>query len=99
MSEIAASSKCSGHRSNWCSSCDELWVASRVVASGVDRCPACDGPVLAYMGRLPDDVRRRCANDAQGHARQFRTTDGLEASRRSPREALTGGRADAIHVS
>ncbi len=56
MPEIAASSNCPRHRYNWCPSCDELWVVTRMAASGVDRCPICDGPVLAYIGRTPYDL-------------------------------------------
>jgi hypothetical protein len=63
MSEIATSRNRAGRRYKWCPSCDELWLAARMAAAGVDRCPACDGPVLPYVGRSPYDVGRSCADD------------------------------------
>ena len=81
MSEIVTSRKCSGHRYNWCPQCDELWIASRMLASGVDCCPACEGPVLPYIGRSPYDVSRPRVDDAPRSGRQPRETDGLLAAR------------------
>ena len=42
-------------RYNWCPTCRELWGAAWMVQVGVQTCPACDGPVFAYVGRSPYD--------------------------------------------
>jgi len=80
MSHIAASShsaghRCSCHRYSWCPSCDELWVTEWMAAAGVDRCPVCDGRVLAYVGRSPYDIPRARADDPRGPATAPQTPD------------------------
>jgi Zn-finger nucleic acid-binding protein len=54
--ELAASEARERRRYNWCPACQELWVAARKDGVDVSRCPACDGPVLAYIGRSPYDT-------------------------------------------
>ena len=69
MSPIAASPSFRGHRYSWCPSCDELWLTARMAAAGADRCPACDGPVLPYVGRSPYDEPRGGADNGPGTRR------------------------------
>jgi hypothetical protein len=76
MSHIAAYPHSAGHRYKWCPSCDELWVTDWMAAKGVDRCPLCDGRVLAYIGRSPYDVPRGRAYDRPGPATASQTPDG-----------------------
>ncbi len=81
MFNVAASSKGSRRRYNWCPSCDELWVVARMAASGVDRCPVCDGPVLPYIGRSPYDLGQPGMGDESEPRGPRHDPDGLAALR------------------
>jgi hypothetical protein len=90
MSHIAAFPRSGGHRYSWCPSCHELWLTEWMAAAGVDRCPACDRRVLAYVGRSPYDMPGGRANDPPGPGTTPPTRDGrisapasISAARRS----------------
>jgi len=76
MSHVAAFPHSAGHRYSWCPSCDELWVTEWMAAQGVHRCPACDGGVLAYVGRSPYDAPRGRADGPPGPVTASPTPDG-----------------------
>jgi hypothetical protein len=62
-------------RYKWCPVCEELWVAARMARTGVNRCPLCDGVVLAYVGRSPYDIVSEPGTDvprsAEGRGSQW----------------------------
>jgi hypothetical protein len=76
MSHVAAFPHAAGHRYSWCPSCHELWLTESMAAAGVDRCPVCDGRVLAYVGRSPYDMPRGRADDPPGPGTTPQTRDG-----------------------
>jgi hypothetical protein len=46
-------------RYNWCPTCQELRGAVWMAHAGLQSCPSCEGPVLAYIGRSPYDADAR----------------------------------------
>jgi hypothetical protein len=74
-------------RGNWCPTCQELWGAAWMAHVGARNCPACDGPVFAYIGRSPYDsdtrAELRCGQGLPGAA------NGAAGTRR-PAAALIG---------
>jgi hypothetical protein len=42
-------------RSHWCPACKESWIRARI---GTNRCPICDGRLIAFVDRFTHELQR-----------------------------------------